>query len=1663
MVTSSRFKSTILLIAACSHVHAVLLTQAVAQTVAPTALPTGGTVRAGAAAIVQGGTATNPNLTINQSTNRAAIDWSTFNIGSGAAVQFNQPDATSSTLNRVLDTNASQIFGKLTSNGQVFLINPNGVVFGASASVDVGGLVATTHALSNDDYMAGKTTFDRNGATGKITNDGKLTSRLGGYIALLAPEVRNTGVIVARAGTVALAAGDKIALNFDHDARLTNVLASPSTVQALIDNKKIVAAPDGQVIVSAQAYNELTDAAINNSGTISAGSIKKSGGKIFLDTSGILTNSGTIKANSKVADGGTVSLKAKQVNNTGTVSANGGTAGVTNGVVTDASVTGKGGTVTLLGDQVGLFDGSFVSAVGMTGGGTVLVGGDWQGGNGVPQARHVLVTPNAKIDASALYQGNGGKVVLWSTEWTGFYGSIKATGGAHSGDGGRVETSSHGVLDAVGTLDLTASNGKGGEWLLDPGDLHVTGDLTQNNYTITGGSITMTDPNALSRVPASTINSMLDAGTSVTLTTLGWLIINSTATITKTATNSATLTFNAGDDSNGGGGFRIDGNITSSKSLPVTINATSWVLPNGTGNINTAVGKITINISGTGQYDGIISGTSNVEVMGGGTLTFLATNTYSGTTTISDPGTNLVVGLSTYSGGGATGTLGTGNVILNDPTAQFKYLRSDTSTIANSFSGSGGIVIGDGSSAPIVTFTGTNTYAGSTWIQSGTLKAGSASAFSSSSKYSFNVNNSTAGVLDLGTASQSIGMLDGGSNGTVKLGANTLTIAGLGTSAGIDRTFAGAIQGTGSLIVSGTASNKQILSGTNTFTGGLTVNGGTLVITGSTATVTSITTGSGGTLQWGDGTTNGTLASIAITDNGTLAYYNTNATTLSQNITGTGGLVVGNGGATNTVALTLTGTNTFSGDITVNPYATLQFGNLGATGYANSSTGALVVNGTVTFSHVGATVAVDRVISGTGTVTDVGSAPVQVNAVNTFTGALNVAPPTSVISTFVIGSAASFPASTIYTSNVSGSQFGKIQYNKTSNSIIAGNISGAGQMDFSSSAYTLTGNNTGYTGLYLLQANSSVLAGAANAINSNVKVSLNSASAVLNLNGFDSTIGYLSGPTGSSVVLGSNTLTTGGANSTTTFSGVISGAGNLVQTGSATLTLTGANTYTGTTTINSGSTLQIGSAGTTGSLASSQIIDNGTLIFNRTDSALTISSALSGAGTVTQNGAGGKTTLTGTNSATGAYNVLAGTLVLAGTNTAAGTITINSGNTLQIGDGTTDGSLGTGIISNSGILSYRNNGSLILSQNISGLGTLVVGASGVSNTGTLIITGAAVISGGITINSGATLQLGNGVAAGSLSGTTTNNGTLVYNRTGSSTWSQAISGASGNLTVNAGYLTLSGTNTYGGTTTIASGATLQLGTATTGTLGTGPVVDNGILNINHTNALTISNLISGTGSVAQRGTGTTTLTGNNTFSGYLSVTGGTLIVTGTNASVSSVTIASTKILQIGDGVTSGSVGTSATPITDYGTLNFNMAPGGTTTLGSVISNVGSLTVTQGTLILTGANTYSGTTTISAGTTLQINDGGSLGASSVTNNGSLIFANTIASSVTVTGAISGTGTISQTDAGTTTLSGDNTDSGTIGVTAGTLVLSGSNSTTAAVDQPPLSGPFVMLVH
>ena len=180
---------------------------------ATNAVPQGGQVSAGSAAIQQGGTATNPQLTITQQSDRAVINWQSFNLGRDATMQFQQPSASSVTLNRVLGSDPSSIFGKISSNGQIYLINPNGIYFSPTSSADVGGLVATTHSMRDDDFMAGSTTFTRDGATGKVINEGVLRARMGGYVALLAPEVRNAGIIVAKQGTVALAAGDAITLS----------------------------------------------------------------------------------------------------------------------------------------------------------------------------------------------------------------------------------------------------------------------------------------------------------------------------------------------------------------------------------------------------------------------------------------------------------------------------------------------------------------------------------------------------------------------------------------------------------------------------------------------------------------------------------------------------------------------------------------------------------------------------------------------------------------------------------------------------------------------------------------------------------------------------------------------------------------------------------------------------------------------------------------------------------------------------------------------------------------------------------------------------------------------------------------------------------------------------------------------------------------------------------------------------------------------------------------------------------------------------------------------------------------------------------------------------------------------------------------------------------
>jgi filamentous hemagglutinin family protein len=136
----------------------------------PNTLPKGGQVSAGQAQISTSGA----NMVIQQGSDRAAINWQSFNVGKDAQVQFQQPNAGSVLLNRVTGSDPSQIFGRISSNGQVILTNPAGVYFGKDARLDVGGILATTHGISDADFMAGKNRFARNGRTGSVVNEGEI-------------------------------------------------------------------------------------------------------------------------------------------------------------------------------------------------------------------------------------------------------------------------------------------------------------------------------------------------------------------------------------------------------------------------------------------------------------------------------------------------------------------------------------------------------------------------------------------------------------------------------------------------------------------------------------------------------------------------------------------------------------------------------------------------------------------------------------------------------------------------------------------------------------------------------------------------------------------------------------------------------------------------------------------------------------------------------------------------------------------------------------------------------------------------------------------------------------------------------------------------------------------------------------------------------------------------------------------------------------------------------------------------------------------------------------------------------------------------------------------------------------------------------------------------
>ncbi|WP_430506977.1 GLUG motif-containing protein [Burkholderia sp. BCCCDS15] len=272
-------------------------------------------------------------MSINQHDNKLVLDWQTFNVDKGERVTFNQPSVTSIALNRVVGQDGSGIYGNIDANGRVFLVNPNGILFGKGAQVNVGGLVATTLDIKNEDFDAGRFRFSGQSPS-EVQNFGNIVASEGGAIALLGARVVNKGIVQAQMGTVALASGSDATLNFD-GGKLLNVQIDQGTLNALVSNEQLLKADGGQVLMSARTADTVLRTVVNNQGTIEARTLRNKAGRISLDG----YDAGTVNV------AGVLNASATTPGNGGTVETRGADVKVALGATVDTRATnGRGGT-----------------------------------------------------------------------------------------------------------------------------------------------------------------------------------------------------------------------------------------------------------------------------------------------------------------------------------------------------------------------------------------------------------------------------------------------------------------------------------------------------------------------------------------------------------------------------------------------------------------------------------------------------------------------------------------------------------------------------------------------------------------------------------------------------------------------------------------------------------------------------------------------------------------------------------------------------------------------------------------------------------------------------------------------------------------------------------------------------------------------------------------------------------------------------------------------------------------------------------------------------------------------------------------------------------------------------------------------------------------------
>ncbi len=775
------------------------------------AAPAGGSVVAGSGSIsVQGNT-----TSIDQVTDRLALDWQSFDIDSNEIVRFNQPGKNSLALNRILSNNPSKIMGLLESNGRIILANPAGILFTENSTVNVDALIASGLNLSVDDFMAGNLLFSAiDGADGVVINRGLINATTS--VSLLGKGISNEGpAALIQAQLVTFNAASEALLTFDEAGMIgvrvnKEVLQNTAGFEAAVSNSGDIVA--GSVLIEADVAAGLFERAVNNEGLISAAGIDVSGGEIRLSGRGGDTfNSGTLNVSSQQA---------------------------------------KGGRVFVEGDRVALVGEALIDASGASGGGEVLVGGDYKGQNPVVQnATQTLLGENAVIDASAV-TGDGGRVIVWSDDYTQVAGSISVA--SEYGDAGFIETSGAKglrIADSI-TIDIASLWGKGGHWLIDPDNITINNAGPDANIT---GS-----PNFVDDVPAdgnepvltwTTIENVLDDG-DVTVTTSeagpgdGVITIADSYTFDASASGN-TLFLNAATDIVISDGVQLDGagvdvslDFTAANDLTVGDGDVVFgvAIDNIAGSVSltATAGTLTVNgqIISTG-IDGISADPGNPGLAPGAiTLTGAILDINAAITSVGGTGGDAATG---NNDGGAGGDGGLIDLIATTGDIAIDALISSTGGQGGGGSGGAGIGGdgGGGGTVQLMANSGTINIASSISSSGGAVgsgaaggTAGSAGAFSSSSvNFVQSSGTITADTVDIAVGSGDVTSTntfgDITANGTLNIdgadGADQFSLAGTlsGSAIVIDGDGGDGGGGTDTLVL-GTGTDTLSTSAANT-------------------------------------------------------------------------------------------------------------------------------------------------------------------------------------------------------------------------------------------------------------------------------------------------------------------------------------------------------------------------------------------------------------------------------------------------------------------------------------------------------------------------------------------------------------------------------------------------------------------------------------------------------------------------------------------------------------------------------------------------------------------------------------------------------------------------------------------------------------------------------